>query len=302
MIIKDCKFETILIDSRCLRKGITILLCNSDGKKIKTEASPLPGYSNETFEMVLDQLKQVKRKILSTFWTKEALHSLSTWDLYPSVYFAIETGIMDLFYPLEKAMNPPQKYGLLFGSPEEILAKAEEIFAEGYQHVKVKLGHFSPSTAHRIVKQLQDRFILRIDLNKKWSVNDTTDFCSYYPKDYFYYIEEPCTSAYDSLKFNYPFALDESLRSIKTLKPYLQSPNLKALILKPTLIYPFFQYLNLGPEIVLTSSFESPIGAAQIERLISRLDLTQTRHGLDTLRYFESYYALSDCKLEKTIS
>lgn len=303
MLIEDCKFETFLIDDRCLRKGIAVHLCDSDGRKTKTEVSPLPGHSIESFEMALDQLKQCKRKITSTRWTRGGLHFLSTWGLYPSVYFAIEMAILDLLSPLEEPAHTPQKYGLLFGSLEEILARAEELALEGHQHAKVKLGHFSPWEAHKVIKQLEDRFILRIDLNKKWSFSDTVDFCSHFPKDYFYYIEEPCANASDCLNFFYPFALDESLRNIKTIKPYLQSPYLKALVLKPTLTYPLLSYLNLGPEVVLTSSFESPIGIAQIERLICRLGLTQTKHGLDTLRYFESNYAsLSDSKLEKTIS
>ena len=50
MIIKDCIFETILIDSRCFRKGILLHLTNQEGKSTTTEISPLPGFSKETLE------------------------------------------------------------------------------------------------------------------------------------------------------------------------------------------------------------------------------------------------------------
>lgn len=301
MIIKDCKFETILIDSRCLRKGILVHLYSSDGRKTVTEASPLPGYSKETFELALSQLRQLKRKLLSTWWTKGSLHTLSTFGLYPSVHFAIESALNDLLHPLVSNEVPIQKYGLLFGSAEEILSRAEEISAEGQSHAKIKLGHFSPEAAHKIVKQLQDRFLLRVDLNKKWPFADTLAFCAHYPKDYFYYIEEPCSNVNDALRLEIPFALDESLLNLKSLAPFLQSIYLKALILKPTLIYPLHSYLHLGPEIVMSSSFESSLGIAQIKRLIVRLGLTHIKHGLDTLRYFDHFDALPDCQLEKTV-
>ncbi|NGX27496.1 MAG: o-succinylbenzoate synthase [Chlamydiae bacterium] len=298
MIIKDCIFETILIDSRCFRKGILLHLTNQEGKSTTTEISPLPGFSKETLEEALQQLKKIKQRLVTTWWTKSALHYLSNLGLYPSVYFAVETALLDLLTPLETPI-PCQKYALLFGCPSEIFERAEEISSEDFKHAKIKLGHFTPETAHQIVAKLGDQFRLRIDLNRKWDFEETMRFCAHYPKDFFEYIEEPSTSVEDLLHFPYPYALDETLREIKDLTPYLQSKNLKAFILKPTMTYPITPYLNLGPEIVLTSSFESPIGIAQIERLIQRCGLEEIKHGLDTLRYFE-YETMSDCALEKT--
>ncbi|NGX47056.1 MAG: o-succinylbenzoate synthase [Chlamydiae bacterium] len=298
MIIKDCIFETILIDSRCFRKGILLHLTNQEGKSTTTEISPLPGFSKETLEEALQQLKKIKQRLVTTWWTKSALHYLSNLGLYPSVYFAVETALLDLLTPLETPI-PCQKYALLFGSPSEIFEYAKEISSEDFKHAKIKLGHFTPETAHQIVAKLSDQFRLRIDLNRKWDFEETMRFCAHYPKDFFEYIEEPSTNIEDLFHFPYPYALDETLREIKDLTPYLQSKNLKAFILKPTMTYPITPYLNLGPEIVLTSSFESPIGIAQIERLIQRCGLEETKHGLDTLRYFE-YETMSDCTLEKT--
>lgn len=301
MIVKECKFETILIDSRCLRKGILLFLSSHDGKQSCAEISPLPGFSQETLEEALSQLKNLKRRLLSTWWTKGSLHLLSTLGLYPSVYFGVESALSDLLFPLESPPSPCQKYALLFGSHEEILSRAREIHAEGYQHAKIKLGHFDPATAHHLIRQLDDQFLLRIDLNRKWDYATTMEFCSYYPKDYFTYIEEPCSRYKDLLRFPYPFAIDETLREIKNIKPYLEAKSLKALILKPTLTYPLNEYLRLSPEIIITSSFESPVGISQIERLIRRLELHKNPHGLDTLRYFENDNSLSYCPLEKTM-
>lgn len=286
MIIKNCKFHHILIDSCCLRKGILLQLTRQDGKIATTEISPLPGYSKETLEEALQQLQMITKRILTTWWTKQALHYLENLGLCSSVYFAVESALLDL---LEPSPEPPacRKYALLFGSPDEILHRADEVYEEGFRTAKIKLGHFSPKLAHQLIDDLQDRFNLRLDLNRKWKTEDTLAFCQRYPLDHFEYIEEPCSTPKDLPHFPYPFALDETLRDHKNLTPFLKSSQLKALIIKPTMTYPLTHFLNLGPKVVLTSSFESPVGIAQIERLVHRLGLSDTYHGLDTLRYFE---------------
>jgi len=299
MIIKSCKLETILIDSRCLRKGILLHLTDDQGNTATTEISPLPSYSVETLEQASLQLKQLERKLLTTWWTKGALHYLSTLGLYPSVYSAVETALLDLLDPINQP-SPCKRYALLFGSPAEILDRADEVAKEGFLDVKVKLGHFSIETAHSIISKLTGRFHLRLDLNRKWDLEDTMRFCSNYPPDFFEYIEEPTAIAADLLHFTYPFAMDESLRELTDLTPYLQSKHLKAFILKPTMTYPITPYLNLGVDVVLTSSFESPIGIGQIERMIHRYGLSKSMHGLDSLRYFDnSHEPLPDCQMEK---
>ena len=70
------------------------------------------------------------------------------------------------------------------------------------------------------------------------------------------------------------------------------------------MIYPFNQYLNYvhehGPKLIITSSFEGRVGILQLQRLIQRMGLENTYHGLDSLRYFESQYdSMPDCALEK---
>lgn len=317
MIIKDCTFETILIDSRFFRKGILMTLTNQEGKKTMSEISPLPGYSKETFEEALQQLQQLKRRLVTTWWTRQSLYYLENLGLYPSVFFGVETALLDLLDPILDTDIAPT-YGFLFGTPDEILFHAQKVYEEGFRHAKVKLGHFTPEIAHRLIKELGDKFRLRVDLNRKWSFEEASKFCSHYPYDFFEYIEEPSSKYQDLLQFSYPFALDETLRQTTQLLPFLHCKHLKALIIKPTLIYPFHPLLNLvsafntslqslegrkGPEIVLSSSFESSVGIAQIHRIVRRLGLENTYHGLDTLRYFDNYDdSVSDRILETATS
>jgi len=302
MIIKSLKFQPFLIDSCCLRKGILLQLSREDGKMATAEISPLPGYSTETLDEALQQLQRISKKLLTTWWTKQALHYLDNLGLCSSVYFGVESALLDLLEP--PVTNPPcLKYALLFGSPDEILHRADEVYEEGYRKAKIKLGHFNLASAIDLVDKLQDRFELRLDLNRKWKTADSLAFCNRYPQDHFDYIEEPTSTPKDLIHFPYPFALDETLRDHKDLTPFLKSEHLKALIIKPTMAYPFTHLLHLGVPVVLTSSFESPIGIAQIERLIYRLGLQNNYHGLDTLRYFENKNdTLSCCELETATS
>ncbi|MBS0628985.1 MAG: o-succinylbenzoate synthase [Verrucomicrobia bacterium] len=302
MIIKSCKFYPFLIDSCCLRKGILLHLTGPDGRVATAEISPLPGYSTETLDEALQQLHKITKKLLTTWWTKQALHYLNGLGLCPSVYFGVESALLDLLEPPVNQL-PCLKYALLFGSPEEILYRADEAYGEGHRRAKIKLGHFTPESALDLVKKLDDRFILRLDLNRKWKTEDTLAFCQNFPEDHFEYIEEPTSTPKDLIHFPYPYALDETLRDHKDLKPFLKSKNLKAFIIKPTMAYPFAHLLNLGPQVVLTSSFESHVGIAQIEKLIHRLGLSETYHGLDTLRYFEEKNdSLSCCEMETGVS
>src|SRR5262249_43658297 len=131
MIIKSCKIHQILIDSCCLRKGILLQLTRQDGKMATSEISPLPGYSEETFEEALKQLQMVTKRLLTTWWTKQALHYLENLGLSDSVYFGIESALLELLEPPLEQLSC-KRYALLFGSHEEILQRADEVYKEGF--------------------------------------------------------------------------------------------------------------------------------------------------------------------------
>ncbi len=296
MILKECKFEAILIDSRCFRKGILLTLTSQDGRVAHAEISPLPGFSHETLGEALKQLQHLQRRLLTTWWSKQGLHHLSNLGLYASVHFGVESALLDLIDPIEE--KPCKKYALLIGCKEEILDRADEAYEEGLREAKVKLGHLTPEIGHEIVGKLKGRFNIRLDLNRKWDLKESLDFCSNYPEDFFEYIEEPATNAYELSQFPYPFALDETLRDYRTITPLFQIPSLKAIIIKPTMIYPFNHFLNIGPKVIITSSFEGIVGNSQLQRLIQRMGLEENYHGLDSLRYFEDQYeAMPDRQL-----
>lgn len=287
MIINHFSFEPFLIDSRIFRKGVLLHIAASNGRETTVEISPLPGHSLETFEDARQQLTQIQRRIMTTWWSKPALKALRRMELYPSVYFALETAILDLLDPVE-GEDEVKTYSLLFGTPDEILSCARDLETEGQTEIKVKLGHLTPQGAHEIIDALKDRFRIRLDFNRKWDGEDSIAFCKHYPDDQFVYMEEPCQNPKELIDFPYPFALDESLRDF-SYSSLLSAQNLNALILKPTLHYPLTQFLQTEVPCIVTSSFESAVGIGQIRCLIKRLGLENTHHGLDTLRYFDKH-------------
>ena len=287
MLIKEFTIEPFLIDSICLRKGILLTVKNQNNEVAKAEISPLPGYSIETLDDAMNVLRTCERKVLTTWWSIEALTFLDSWQLPPSVFFGLKSALLDLLDPIK--CDPPCKtYALLFGGQDEILIKAQEAKAEGFQSAKVKLGHFSINDAKSLIDSLSSLFTLRLDFNRQWSLDKAIEFCSHYPQEHFEYIEEPCSNPEELHFFPYPFALDETLQRPHDLEPYLSLKMLKALIIKPTLIYPFDHLLKLGKNVVFTSSFEGKVGIGQIKRMINRLGMGDTAHGLDTLRYMET--------------
>lgn len=283
MIIQRFFLESFVIKNRIFRKGLILHLEGNNGRKTSVEISPLPGFSKETLEDAKKQLNKIKPKITTTEWSKSALKSFTKMKLFPSVYFGIETGILDLLDPIKKE-EEIQTYSLLFGSVPEIIKDALTLLKQGVKDVKIKLGHLNLEDAYEVIDSLVDHFSIRLDFNRKWDRKKTLCFCQKYNPNQFLYIEEPCSSPEDLYNFPYPYALDETLRD-GNYQPYLDSPMLKKLILKPTITYPLSHFVKSKIPCVITSSFESATGINQLRRLIKRLGIEAELHGLDTLRY-----------------
>jgi O-succinylbenzoate synthase len=298
MIIQSYCFKPFLINSRIFRKGICLRLEGSNGRKTTVEVSPLPGFSKESFQDAKRQLLQIKREITATQWSKSTLQILGEMNLFSSVYFGLEMGILDLLDPVE-GREKVKTYALLFGTTREIATDAALLEKQGIREIKVKLGHLSLKSAHDVIDPLIHSFSIRLDFNSNWNKDQTLRFCERYCQDQFLYIEEPCSSPEELSDFPYPFALDETLRTFN-YQPLLKASMLKKLILKPTINYPITPFLQSGIPCVITSSFESKIGINQLRRMIRRFGLQKDLHGLDTLRHLNQHNEMSHCLTEKT--
>lgn len=201
------------------------------------EIAPLPGFSKETFS-------QAKQEALDVFFDKKK-------PTLPSVIFG--------FSSAQKPLTSVKVPLCALHTPHS-----------GCKTLKLKLGDLSVDEAIKRVKEYIGKYILRLDFNQKWTLSQALSFAKHFQKTDFEYLEEPVKEFEDLLFFSnetgFPIALDESRKLV---------PNVKALVIKPTL-------WGTVPEskvpIVLSSSYESSIGILQIAAL-SNSSLPQ---GLDT--------------------
>jgi O-succinylbenzoate synthase len=153
-----------------------------------------------------------------------------------------------------------------------------------------------------MVKKLQravgGKATLRLDVNRRWSVEDTLVFTEQVTGDTIEYLEEPVGSV-DELRqlidHKVKVALDESLMELPTgkLNEFLSSGSVAALVIKPTMLG-----LNKALELaklansydvcaVISSSFESALGLTMLANMASAVNKTNIPAGLDTWRYFK---------------
>ena len=196
------------------------------------EIAPLPGFSRET----LDEAREELLAILFS-GAKATLPSVRFGLACASTPFSLEP----LCVPL-CALHRPRP---------------------GCAALKLKLGHLPIDDAIALVKSHLGKYLLRLDCNRAWSLEQALRFAQPFTPGDFDYLEEPVREFDDLLRFSshtrFPIAVDESLRD----SDYQKIATLKAAIVKPTLIG---EIPNLPIPIVLSSSYETSLGILQIAR------------------------------------
>lgn len=283
----------ILLTTGQLRSGALIKLTDENGNSGLGDIAPLPKWSRETLKESLFQLNQNKEQIFNTEWTElSCLSNLSEMKLLPSVLFGVESALLALLRPLPE--RTILRSALLMGSPEQILQQAELRESEGFTSAKLKVGHLKFDEAADLIDKLKDRFYLRIDVNRAWDTEESLDFFSHYPLNTFDYVEEPFVNPHDLVQFPHPLAIDESFPDHLSLSDLESFPTLKAVIYKPTIQGGLTNCLPLhgwtkkqGVNLVLSSSFESAVGIANITAIAHYLDLSAPI-GIGTYHFLSS--------------
>lgn len=274
------------------RRGVWIQIVDHNNNTGWGEIAPLPGWSSETLEDVIFQLKEVKKELFSRSWTKEnCLQQILQLDLFPSVAFGVESALLSLLDPISDSSIVTS--ALVMGSFEEMLNQIEQREQEGYQTLKVKIGTLSCHKAETLISRLIDRFKIRVDVNRNWKTEDSLSFFSQFHSSTFEYVEEPFKDPKDLKKFPLPLAVDESFPKDLSLEELEQLSALKTLIYKPSLqggmayCLPLYQWASKrGIDIVISSSFENSIGLYAAFSLSERLSL-QRIPGLGTHFFIE---------------
>ncbi|MDG2380106.1 MAG: o-succinylbenzoate synthase [Pirellulaceae bacterium] len=239
------------------------------------DASPLPGFSVETFDDVLKALPG------------------SELEFPPSLRFAIDSANNQ---PIIETDRVVPVNALLMGDWDSVLSQAEAAAQADYRSVKLKVGRQSELISDIELVKTVDRILrpdqtLRLDANRAWRLEQAVEFANAVRDLNIEYIEEPTEFSNDLESFfaatEMPYALDETLLEQRDLLRY---ENAAALIVKPTLlggVKMIRSLLNWGLPLTFSSCFESGVGILNVARWAADY-APHTPAGLDTYHWLQN--------------
>ena len=282
------------------------------------EASPLPGFSEESLEnteRLLIQHKETIEPFLTSAFTFPELQSvLDSYPLPPSAQFAISSlgasillksgraTFQEMFtQPFRKQVRVNAVSGI--GNRAGIISDISAHRARGFRTVKLKSTP-NPETLVSALREVVSKFpdmTFRIDANQSWPASEARSIIGLFSGMNVEYIEEPIRaesiSGYRDLidKSPVPIALDESLSGADSLETALRTLPDAVLIIKPTLMGNIFRLCetisaNKSPlnRVVVTTALESAVGRSMVQSIAAITGDPDLAHGLDTGRLFKN--------------
>lgn len=296
------------------RKGFFISIHDELGIFSVGECSPLPGFSYESYDEVgkffVSESSQLIGLEVSNDSGKIKLTASEITKL-PSVRFAIEQAMLGLamqrdknflrnnFSTNKKTISVNTVIG--FDKPENVFAKVTDKYKTGFRTFKIKVGRENFSDDYEIIKLIRKKYYsgvsIRLDANGKWDIDNAVDNLAKLSEFDIEYIEEPCGNLNCLMKLaehsSIPIAVDESLKTYENAEEVLKCSNVKFLIIKPMILGGIINATRLiklseehGKEIIISSSFETPVGKSALVFLSSLISHNHA-HGLDTAGMFE---------------
>jgi O-succinylbenzoate synthase len=295
------------------REGVLLRLSGDDGSEGWGESAPLPGFSAESLDQVIVQLRRlagslIGREVKDDWTDRNGAFGRELERIAPasSVRFGLELAVWnlradfsgkslpELFSGQPRARVPVN--GLLSGSWDEVLEEAQRTKKAGYEAVKLKVGARTVAEDARLVRKLVgepgNTISLRLDANRAWGYEQAAEFLRGAPR--FEYLEEPLAdpALLPQLvrEFGVPVALDESLVGMEpeALEGHRYA---RAVVLKPTLLGGISntlrmagRALRLGMMPVVSSAYESGVGTAALVALAAGIGDRPVPAGLDTYR------------------
>jgi len=310
------------------RQGILVIIKNQKGQTGYGEIAPLPGFHNENFEDVSDQIKRAMGHLVGTevneYFTVSVNKTIAPFkdmDFYPSVNFGMEMAILSIFYA-QKDLNF-FKTGNISKIPvnkliisDEIISKEyiNEIISNGFKSIKIKIGNKSiEEDIHRILKlkSLLPKYIsIRLDANARWNLEEAIFFVLKIGTDRIEYIEDPIRNLHEYKSFYHktgiPIAVDECSDSFYS-DHSLGSEYIKAIILKPSVLGGFYNTARLIHKLrnknikpILSNAFLSGLALSMISLFAAQMKLFHYPVGLDTLNNFTTDLLGEDFPLAKS--
>lgn len=284
------------------RRGL-ILSCVD--QKFLSEASPLPGYSQETLEDVINEVKDFDNSKLSCcnfpYLLSQYPYSNATKFALFSLFLQKQPQSNISFTPQERSyIDIPNFHD---NWSHEILKKIDACLKEGIGYLKIKMSSYTAQESIEILKTIKKRYgnslQLHLDFNQKLSLSEAAALLEQFKNEDFFLIEDPVKKFEDleilTNKYTFKLAVDQTLRdySWQNLK-YLK--NLSCVMIKPTLsmdvlLEPkFLEFIKENSlNVDLSSSYESPVGLDCIRKagfyLFERFSL-----GIDTVSLFKQSF------------
>lgn len=249
--------ETLLLRLHCPRTGALGY----------GEASPLPGFSLETFREVeawfagqdfthldFDQSRQIfheNHSVISGIGAPPAAARFCIEAAMLSGYcrrhgVSLEHALASLSgCPNADSQSPLESATLLDVWEEAPERRARQLVSTGVRAFKIKIGRDLSAETRRLttivdsVRPLQPSLRLRLDANQSLSLPRVAELAKSWKELPIEYLEEPCptaelTTADANAALGMPIALDESLIAGPTrLRPWLDSGQVRALVCKP---------------------------------------------------------------------
>lgn len=281
------------------------------------EAGPLPNLSVDDVPDLEAQIEELVRGLAGqpVDWTAEGVLRFCRDyipESLPSVRFAFETALLDLFYGGEKVLFPnsfvrgqleiPINGLIWMGKKDFMLQQIQEKLDQGYSCIKMKIGAIDFQQECELLGYIRKRFsadqiTLRVDANGAFKAEDALEKLEALAQYELHSIEQPIRQGQEKemaalCKVSpIPIALDEELIGVSRrehrerlldtlLPPYI--------ILKPSLvggIYDTREWIGLAEERGIawwmTSALESNIGLNAITQLAASYPLALPQ-GLGT--------------------
>ena len=276
----------VVLRDRRLKTRDGLYVCLREGEREGWgEISPLPGFSQETWE-------EAQSGLLA--WVNNWLAGDSELPQMPSVAFGVSCALAELADTLPQAANY-RAAPLCNGDPDDLILKLADM--PGEKVAKVKVGLYEAVRDGMVVNLLLEAIPdlhLRLDANRAWTPLKGQQFAKYVNPDYRHriaFLEEPCKTRDDSRAFaretGIAIAWDESLREPDFA--FVAEEGVRAVVIKPTLTGSLEKVREqvkaahaLGLTAVISSSIESSLGLTQLARIAAWLT-PDTIPGLDTL-------------------
>ena len=300
------------------RKGhILRLYDDCDGKLSyeifgEGEIATLPGLHPESYYLA-------EKQIINHLSNENIFFNKPTKSFFSSVSFGLDMAkrtlinnvknFLDDRTPNENKKNKIYKKkcikipvnGLAVGSGKKLENECRQLFDQGFQAVKIKVGQLTVKEDLDRVKLarkiLGDKIEIRLDANRMWPWNEALKFCNYVKEYNIQYCEEPINDISKIEKLHaetkVPFALDETIWGNPNPKN-LPKEGIETFILKPSILGGWSKtklWVDYAEKkdvnVVLSSSFESGLGLNWNAYIAANLVKKQIPTGLDTAKWFK---------------